>query len=64
MTIAGQRFGKYVFEVTQSTLEGPPLLGSQSLGTFHSNNNKKKQIITEELIDMAIYEYIQFTTKL
>jgi hypothetical protein len=45
MTIARQRFGKHILEVTQSTVEGPPLLGSKSLGTFRSNgkntdNNK------------------------
>jgi hypothetical protein len=37
MTIARQWFGKHVPEVTQSALEEPSLLGSKSLGTFHSN---------------------------
>jgi hypothetical protein len=34
MTIARQRFGKQISEVTLSTVEGQPLLGSKSLGTF------------------------------
>jgi hypothetical protein len=37
MTIARQRFGKHVPKVRLSTVEGPPLLGSKSLGTFHGN---------------------------
>jgi hypothetical protein len=37
MTIARQRFGKYVLKVTQSAVKGPPLLGSKSLGTFNRN---------------------------
>jgi hypothetical protein len=40
MTIAGQRLGKHIREVTQSTVEGPALLGSKSLGTFLSNGQK------------------------
>jgi hypothetical protein len=34
MTIARQRLGKRVPEVTLSTMEGCPLLGSEPLGTF------------------------------
>jgi hypothetical protein len=34
MTIARQRLGKHVPEITLSTIEGYPLLGSGSLGTF------------------------------
>jgi hypothetical protein len=34
MTIARQRFGKQVPEVTLSTVEGHPLLGNRSLDTF------------------------------
>jgi hypothetical protein len=34
MTIARQRFDKHVPEATQSTVEGPPLLGSKSLSTY------------------------------
>jgi hypothetical protein len=45
MTIATQRFGKHVPEVTQLTAEGLLLLGSKSPGTFHSNgkpdNNRR-----------------------
>jgi hypothetical protein len=37
MTIAKQRFGKHIPEVAQSTVEGPPLLNSKSLGTFRGN---------------------------
>jgi hypothetical protein len=37
MTTATQRFGKHISEATQSTVGGPPLLGSKSLGTFRSN---------------------------
>lgn len=37
MTIARQRFGKYIPEIKQSTVEGSPLLGNKSLGTIHSN---------------------------
>jgi hypothetical protein len=42
ITIARQRFGKHIPEVTQSTVEGPPSLGSKSLGTFHSNGKKHR----------------------
>jgi hypothetical protein len=34
MTIARQRLGKYVPEVTLSTVEGRPLLGNGSLDAF------------------------------
>jgi hypothetical protein len=34
MTIARQRIGKHISEVTLSTVEGYPLLGSKSLGTL------------------------------
>jgi hypothetical protein len=34
MTIDRQRLGKRVHEVTLSTMEEHPLLGSESLGTF------------------------------
>jgi hypothetical protein len=34
MTIARQRFGKHISEVTLSTVEEHPLLGSKSVGTF------------------------------
>jgi hypothetical protein len=37
ITIATQRFGKHIPEVKQSAVEGPPLMGSKSLGTFLSN---------------------------
>jgi hypothetical protein len=37
MTITRQRFGKHISEVRQSTVEGPPLPGSKSLGMFLSN---------------------------
>jgi hypothetical protein len=37
MSIARQRFGKGVLEITQSTVEGLLLLGSKSLGTFYTN---------------------------
>jgi hypothetical protein len=37
MTIARQQFGKHIPEVTQSTVEGPTLLGSKLLGKFCSN---------------------------
>jgi hypothetical protein len=33
-SIARQRFGKHISEVTLSTVEGQPLLGSKLLGTF------------------------------
>jgi hypothetical protein len=36
-TIARQRFGKHIPEVTQSTVEETPLLGSKSLSAFHRN---------------------------
>jgi hypothetical protein len=37
MAIGSQQFGKDIHEVTYLTVEGPPLLGSKSLGMFHSN---------------------------
>jgi hypothetical protein len=37
MTIARQRLCKLITEVTQSTVEGSPFLGSKSLGMFRSN---------------------------
>jgi hypothetical protein len=33
-TIARQQFSKHISKVTFSTVEGHPLLGSKSLGTF------------------------------
>jgi hypothetical protein len=36
-SIAGQRFGKHILEVTQSTVR-PPLLGSKSLNTESRDN--------------------------
>jgi hypothetical protein len=45
MTIAGQRFGKHISEVTQSTAGGHPLLGSKSLGTYPAQR-----------LDVASYE--------
>jgi hypothetical protein len=39
LTIARQRFGTHIPDITQSTVEGPPLLGSNSLGTFRSNGH-------------------------
>jgi hypothetical protein len=41
MIIARQRFRKYIPEVTQSTVEGSPLLGSKLLGTFLSNGQNR-----------------------
>jgi hypothetical protein len=41
MTIARERFGKHVPDITQSTVEGPPLLDSKSLGTFRSNGKNR-----------------------
>jgi hypothetical protein len=58
MTIARQLFGKHIPEVTLSTVEEPPLLGSKSLGTFHNNG----KTVTEELFEMVIY--ILFASKL
>jgi hypothetical protein len=37
MTITRQQFGKHVSEVAQAPVEGPPLLGSKSLGMFNNN---------------------------
>jgi hypothetical protein len=53
MIIARQRFGKHVPKVRQSTVEGPLLLRSKSLGTFRSKG--QTQNITEELFEMVIY---------
>jgi hypothetical protein len=50
MTIARQRFGKHILEVTQSTV-GPPLLGSKSLNTDSRDNGR----ITEEPFEMVTY---------
>jgi hypothetical protein len=48
MTIARQRLGEHISEVMQSTVEGPPSLGSKSLGTFRSNgqntNNDRRTV--------------------
>jgi hypothetical protein len=55
MTVARQRFGKHFSEITQSTV-GSPLLGSRSLGTFHSNG--KTQIITNEFTNCSKWWFI------
>jgi hypothetical protein len=53
-TVARQRFGKHITEVTQSTV-GPPLLGSRSLGIFRSNRqNTNNSRVIHELLDMVI----------
>jgi hypothetical protein len=48
ITIARQRFGKNITEAMQSTVEGPPLLSSKSLGMFHNNrqntDNKRRNV--------------------
>jgi hypothetical protein len=51
-TIARQRFGKHISEVTQSMMEGPPLLGSKLLGTFRSNG--RNRLITDELFEVVV----------
>jgi hypothetical protein len=53
MIIARQRFGKRVPEITQSAVEGPPLLGIKSLGAFRSNGKPDNN--REELFESVIY---------
>jgi hypothetical protein len=54
MTTAKQRFGKHIPEVTQSTMEGPPLLGSKSLGTFHINGKIRNNRVIQELLEAVV----------
>jgi hypothetical protein len=62
MTVARQRLGKHMSEVTKSTL-GPPLLGSTSLVTFRSNGQKtNNNRVIHEPLKMVIS--IQFAWKL
>jgi hypothetical protein len=60
MTIARQRFGKYIPNITQSTVEGPPLLGSKSLGTCHGNgqniDNNRRTVRGGGLLPRVIKE--------
>jgi hypothetical protein len=78
MTIASQRPGKHVPEVTLLTIEGRPLLGNGSLDTFSQQRistkgpkgglsptpQKKtnKHTITEELLE--VLPYIRSSLKL
>jgi hypothetical protein len=52
MTIARQRFGKHIPEVTQSTDEGLTLLGSKLVGTFLATD--EIQIITDVQIEVVV----------
>jgi hypothetical protein len=55
MTTARQRFGKHIPEVTQPTVEGPPLLGSKPLGTFRSNGqNTHNNRVLYELLEVTL----------
>jgi hypothetical protein len=53
MIIARQLFGKHMPKVTQSAVEGPPLLGSKLLGTFHSNGKADNN--TGTVLDGDLY---------
>jgi hypothetical protein len=60
MAIARQHFGKHIPEVTQSTVEGPPLLGTKLLGMFHSNRktDNNRGTVSDDILYSVYLEVI------